>query len=290
LPPESFGLAGPTLPLDPRTHAYRADLADIALAGRRLAPHYARAEPTRCLARSATLYGQPSADAPAVSQLLHGEGFDLLDRTSGWAWGRAQADGYVGYVSDAALGPPEVMTHRVAVPLALAFAGPNIKERVVGEWPIGTLLSGTEADDFLRTGEGYVHARHVRRIDEPEGDWTAVAERLIGQPYRWGGRGDGGIDCSGLVQIALALAGRDAPRDSDQQRDALGVELGNGEPLKRGDLVFFPGHVGIMVDAARMVHANAWWMAVMVEPLTEIEARLTEHHAEPVLARKRIMA
>jgi cell wall-associated NlpC family hydrolase len=281
-------LDGPTVPLDPRTHAFRSDLADISLAGQRMAPHYVRAEPARCIARSAMVQAQPGTDAPAVSQLLHGEAFHLLDRAGGWAWGRCAHDGYVGYVPEAALGPAEPATHRVVAPLALLFAGPNIKDRVLGTRAIGSLLSGTEADGFLRTAYGYVHGRHVRPLAEQEPDWTAVAERLLGLPYRWGGRGDEGIDCSGLVQVALSLAGRDALRDSDQQRDGLGVALAPDAPLARGDLVFFPGHVGIMVDGERLIHANAWWMAVAIEPLAAVVARLATTEAEPIIGRRRL--
>lgn len=287
LRPETFELGGPTLALDPRTHAFRNDLADISLAGRRFAPHYAKAEPARCVVRSAMLYATPNGDAPAVSQLLHGESFQLLDRSGGWAWGWCEADGYVGYLPDAALGAPEVVTHRVTAPLALAFAGPNIKEAVTAHLPMGALLSGVETGAFLRTAEGHVHLRHVCPVQEGETDWTAVAERLVGQPYLWGGRGDGGIDCSGLVQLALGLAGIAAPRDSDQQREAVGTELAGDASLARGDLVFFPGHVGIMMDETRLIHANAWWMAVTVEPLADVVGRLSDH-AEPVLARRRI--
>lgn len=179
-------------------------------------------------------------------------------------------------------------THRVVAPLALVFANPNIKSSLVKTLAIGARVAGCEEGAFLRIEDGYIHARHVAPLALAEADPVAVAERMIGAPYRWGGRGADGIDCSGLVQRALELAGIAAPRDSDMQRDQLGTFLPDEAPLKRGDLVFFPGHVGMMVDGERMIHANAYWMSTVVEPLADVIARLAPTHARPVTARKRI--
>lgn len=212
----------------------------------------------------------------------------MLDVAGDWAWGRCLHDDYVGYLPIDALGPHQAATHRVSVPLALLFSEASIKAPVIARRPIGALIAGERRDDFLKVDGGFIHGRHVRPINEVATDPVAVAERLIGAPYLWGGRGAGGIDCSGLVQRALSLAGIAAPRDSDQQRDTLGRALGRDEPLQRGDLIFFPGHVGIMVDGTRMIHANAFWMAVTIEPLADVVGRLTPTHAEPILARRRI--
>lgn len=287
-PPDSFGLTGPSRPLDPRTNAHRRDLAEIALAGRWFASHYARPQSYRCILPSAMIHGAPSASVTAVTQLLHGETFQLLDRSGRWAWGFCDHDHYVGYVASDALGLAPAPTHRVVVPQALAFTQAAIKAEVAARYAIGALLRGEEAGDFLRTDRGFIHRRHLAAIDARDADAAAVAERLVGLPYLWGGRGDGGIDCSGLVQVALAFSGIASPRDSDQQRAELGRELDDGETLRRGDLVFFPGHVGLMVDEARLVHANAWWMGVTIEPLANVVARVAGADARPVLARKRI--
>ena len=230
----------------------------------------------------------PSVTAPAISQLLHGEGFDLLDRAGGWAWGRCAHDNYVGYVPDAALSPAAAPTHRVTAPSALLFARPDIKAPVIASWPIGARFAAEEAGAFLDTGEGFIHNRHADPVEAVEPDFVRIAERLIGSPYLWGGRGGDGIDCSGLVQLALSFAGIAAPRDSDQQRDTLGDALAEGAPLQRGDLVFFPGHVALMRDAQHIIHANAYWMAVKVEPLADLVARLAPDHDLPILGRRRM--
>jgi hypothetical protein len=268
----------------------RRDIADLALADRLFAPHYARAEPRACVAPSAMLRAAPKADAPAVSQLLAGEGFAVLDIAAGWAWGYCLHDRYVGYLPVDALGAPVDATHIVTASTTLLFSQPDIKSAVRAVWPMGARFTGVESDSFIACEEGYLHRRHVGPAASFEEDPVAVAERLTGLPYLWGGRGGGGIDCSGLVQVALARINIAAPRDTDQQEAVLGFDVADGEPLRRGDLIFFPGHVGFMVDGERLIHANAWSMDVLVEPLDTAIARLAPNHDRPVTARRRLIA
>ena len=252
-----------------------------------LSAHYAAPVTRVCTAVIVPMRGRPSADAPAVSELLMGERFELLEISGEWAWGYSAHDAYVGYVPRKAIGrPAKVPTHIVSAPAALVFAAPDIKSAVAARWPMGARFTAEEEGDFLGCGNGYVHRRHADVIGTID-DAVMVAERLVGTPYRWGGRSGDGIDCSGLVQLALSFVGIAGPRDSDQQR-ALGSGIPADGPLERGDLVFFPGHVGLMADSEQLVHANAHWMMVTIEPLADVVARLASRHAQPVITRRRL--
>ena len=267
----------------------RRDVADVALADKVFAPHYALPLDHGCIATTVAIRGEPSPDAPAISELLRGETFAVVDASGTWAWGYGRADGYVGYVPIAALGPVVVASHIVAQPAALLFTAADIKSPVIERLPMGARVFATGiAGDFLALETGFVHHRHVAAIGQIEPDPVATAARLIGTPYRWGGRSGDGVDCSGLVQLALAFAGIAAPRDSDQQREALGTALAEDTPLRRGDLIFLPGHVGFMADDRTLLHANAYWMAVTQEPLADVLARQPEDKG--VIARRRIGA
>lgn len=272
---------------DARVRAIRPDLADVALADLYFAPHYASPVARGCAVQSVVVCGSPDFAASAVTELLQGEDFQMLDARAGWAWGYCKHDHYVGYVAMAALGEPVAATH-VTCATAPLFAQAAIKSPVIRLLPAGARLAGTIDGDFLATGEGFVHLRHVRAAAAIEADWAAVAERALGRPYVWGGRGGLGFDCSGLVQTALAACGIAAPRDTDQQAEALGEALADDAPLRRGDIIFFPGHVGLMVDGARLIHANAHAMAVTIEPLADVIARLRDQHDQPVTGRRRI--
>ena len=116
----------------------------------------------------------------------------------------------------------------------------------------------------------------------------AVAERFLESPYLWGGRSSEGIDCSGLAQNALTSAGIAAPRDTDMQEAQLGTPLPEGAALQRGDLVFWKGHIGLMQDATRLIHANGWHMKVVSEPLKTAKDRISASGGGPVTSIRRL--
>jgi cell wall-associated NlpC family hydrolase len=214
-----------------------------------------------------------------ISQLLPGDDFAVLERSGDWAWGYSAHDGYVGYVRADALSEVAEPSHRVVSRAALLLAEASSRAAVVATLPMGSRLAGAEDDGFLKTGDGFVAMQQLRPVAETVEDPVAAAERLIDAPYLWGGRGVGGIDCSGLVQVAFGLAGIALPRDSDQQMVA-GTAI-EGEP-RRGDVLFWDDHVVLLSGAERAVHANGHWMRTVEEPLADIIARM----GEPIAGRR----
>ncbi|HVY35285.1 MAG TPA: C40 family peptidase [Caulobacteraceae bacterium] len=260
---------------DPRTTLARPDLAAADLQGLVRAAAYAATETYMCVAPAAALRRTPDPAAEQLDQLLFGEAFDVLEIKEGWAWGQARRDGYVGFVAvrDLAQGD-NAPTHRVSALRAYGFSKPDIKSAPVGLYSLNALVRVVaEEGRFAHAeGAGWFASSQLSPIGVFETDPAAVAERYLGAPYQWGGRESLGLDCSGLVQQALYACGRACPRDSDQQA-GLGHPV-TQDALRRGDLVFWRGHVGMMLDAARMIHANAWHMQVSLEPLADALARI----------------
>jgi len=287
---DRFGLSGTSQSYDPRVVAIRPDLADIAVAGQHFAPHYAAPMMSSCVLPSAVLRSAPSLDADQTSELLFGEGFALLDLTGGWAWGYCLVDHYVGYLAADALGAPIAPTHRVRASEALLHSAPDAASGGSAVLPRGALVMGQAEGEWLATAHGYLPLAALVEADADETDAAAVAEEMVGAPYLWGGRTAAGIDCSGLAQLAWASAGVQLPRDSDLQLASLGADKDvDPAKLERGDLVFFPGHVGIMADATNIIHASRRWMAVKEEPLADVIARsAAKGHAPPVSGYKRL--
>lgn len=280
-------LSGPRPKLDPRAHIFRGDFADVALAGQLSAHNYVAPVAMRCNLSRAPVRKAGDAAAAAVSELLYGEDFDLFDIHGDWGFGRTAADRYTGWVAMAALSEPGAApTHRISAPVAPVFAAPDIKAPVLVELPFAARVAGDPGEKFLAlAGGGFVHLRHVAL---PPVTPIEVARLFTGAPYLWGGRTSLGVDCSGLMQAALTATGTACPRDSDQQLAALGTAMAFNERAA-GDLVFFPGHVGILATRDRLFHANAHWMATVEESLEDVIARLVAAGVEtPVTGVKRL--
>jgi cell wall-associated NlpC family hydrolase len=274
--------------MDPRLTPHRPDLASIALRGRVDAARFVAPSPMRVSVTSAGLRGKPSADASYLTEALLGEDFDVLETADGWAWGQLRSDGYVGYLPLSALSPvsegaPEP-THKVAVPFTHLYAAANMKTPPVMTAGLGSALTVIgEEGDFLALADGrFAYARHLRPLGETVTDFVAVAEWFLGAPYAWGGKLWTGIDCSGLVQVSLAAAGIKALRDSDMQEKSLGhaIDSYGFEDYHRGDLIFWPGHVGIMRDEENLIHASGYHMQVVTESLVSAVERIAARGVE----------
>ena len=252
---------------DKRLFAVRADLADVRLKRRVEAARFVEGVPAQCAVPVAGVFRSPSDDAMQLSQMLLGEALLVFEQSNGWSWVQLDGDSYVGYVRDTVLRDAKsARTHRVTVPLTHLYPKPDFKSQPAIAVPMNAELCVTnESGDFHVLASGrHIHARHAST--GTQSDFVSVAEQFLHTPYLWGGKTVMGIDCSGLVQAALQACGIDAPRDSDMQEHGLGVDI-SGETLRRGDLVFWKGHVGIMQDSASLLHANGHHMLVVSEPL-----------------------
>lgn len=260
---------------DRRLTLARDGLADQRLRGLVSAERFAAATPMQASANVASIRKAPAPDAEQEDQLIFGERFDVLFETDGFAFGQARRDGYVGYITSDALSAPVLPpTHRVSALRTYAFSAPDIKSAIVGLYSLNALVT-VEAREgrFVRGARsGWFIDHHLAPIGTGETDPVAVALRFVGSPYQWGGRESLGLDCSALVQQALAACNRACPRDTDQQR-AFFPEVAQSE-RRRGDLVFWPGHVGMLLDPHTLLHANAHHMATAVEPLDQALARI----------------
>jgi len=269
--------------LDPRIHAFRPDLADASLRGTVTAIRYTEPTMRQCMRGVVPLLAEPASNAKQVSQIRYGEFLDVFEtRVDGIAWVQNRTDRYVGYipVEDVLIDTIADLSHRVQALQTFVYPEPDMKTPPLDELTLGSFIQPVDvmgAFTKLASG-GYVFSKHIAHATETTTpDYVFTAGRMLGRPYLWGGRTPKGLDCSGLVQLALEMAGIDCPRDSDQQREAFGKPLSchwRDMPWRRGDIVFFdPRHVGIMTGPDHIINASDYSMTVMVEPLTEIVKR-----------------
>ncbi|MBI1868806.1 MAG: C40 family peptidase [Methylocystis sp.] len=276
---------------DRRLTPARADLAARHLEGQVAAERFVDGVLMQVKDGVADVKREPRPDAPLDTQVLYGERLTVYDEEEGWAFAQLERDHYVGWVAANVLWREiNKPTHRLCAPRSFVYPRPNIKEPPLLALPLGAELEivGDEGAFAVTSEGGLVFRAHLVGVGEPVADFVSVAETLLGAPYLWGGKTSLGVDCSGLVQASLLLAGVDAPRDTDLQEAALGETLEEGAALQRGDLVFWRGHVGIMRDGATLLHANATHMLVSSEPLQDVRARNLRSGAGPVTSIRRL--
>lgn len=263
----------------PRLLAARGDLAAAHLKGRVEAERYVEPVDMQVTADVAAIRREPRDDGPMDTQALFGEIFAVLEEKDGWAWGFSRHDGYVGYIDKAALSAPvRPVTHRVSALRTYLFSEPDLKSAPHCLLSMNAKINaGEKRGRFVDAGgSGWVFEGHLVSTDHAEPDYVTVAERFAGTPYLWGGKESLGLDCSGLVQTSLEAAGISILRDTDMQESELAARFSAipaDAPRQRGDIVFWAGHVGIMVDESRILHANAHYLQTVIEPVSETERR-----------------
>ncbi len=276
---------------DRRLHAYRADLADSRLRGVVDAAAYVTGRPAAIVAPVSNIHARPDRASECASQALYGETVSIFEEKDGWLWVQCDADEYVGYVAaeDVAERQAEP-THIVTVPRTFLYDGADLRHRVEATLSMGSRLKitgtmETRGTQYAMTQDGFaVIANHVAPLDYRADDYVDVAGRFLETPYLWGGRSGFGLDCSGLVQLAMMMAGAKAPRDSDMQAAGVGDAVDPGPDygeLRRGDLVFWKGHVAIMRDRETILHASGHTMMVTEEPLADAVSRIAHLYGSP---------
>ncbi|NTJ41123.1 C40 family peptidase [Agrobacterium larrymoorei] len=266
--------------LDRRLNVFRPDLADERLKGQVEATRFIKGAAAQVVGPVAALRPRPDMAVGIDTELLLGEGVQVFDRVDGWAWVQADADGYAGYLPEAAIGDVSPATHIVTAPRTFLYPTAELRKPPSAALSMGSRIAfvgeeETRGTRYLMTakGEGVI-ANHCLPLDQSIAqDYVSVALRFLETPYLWGGRSGFGIDCSGLVQLSMAMVGKSVLRDTDMQAKSVGAEI-TREELRRGDLVFWKGHVGIMEDAETLLHANGHTMNVARENLDDAIRRI----------------
>ena len=277
--------------LDRRLNAFRPDLADVRLEGRVEASRFVEGRPARVVAPVADLRNAPEPLSAIDTQLLCGDAVLVFDEAEGWAWVQAERDGYVGYAPAEALSDMAPQpSHVVISQRTFVYPGPELKLPPTACHSMGAELAIVDFSENrgttyarLASGEALI-ASHLRPLGWQADDWVAVAESFLHTPYLWGGTSSFGLDCSGIVQLSMRMAGRTVRRDTDMQSGDIGIELDPGPALadlQRGDLVFWKGHVGIMRDGETLLHASGHTMTVASEPLADAVTRIAHLYGRP---------
>ena len=272
--------------MDRRTTPFSGRVAHVSLKGEISAP-LTEGDAAQIILPLADLLDKP--DGARNRQLLLGAAVTVIDRDKGHVFVRSDRDGYCGWLSEKAVGRGPEVTHWVAAPATHLYAEPVVQAKDKASLSLGARVAVIGSwGAWANTPHGFVPLCHLRPIDQEAPDPVLVAESLLGTPYLWGGNSRYGIDCSGLVQVAFHACGRDCPGDSDMQM-AMGRGLTPGDVLMRGDLIFWKGHVAIVVNDDVLIHANGFTMSVAYEGIREAINRISAGGGGLVQARQRVL-
>ncbi|APO65906.1 NLPC/P60 domain-containing protein [Rhizobium gallicum] len=274
--------------LDRRLHAYRPDLAEASLEGKVEALRFVSGTPARIAVAVAPLRPQPDMSVGIDTELLLGEDVTVFDRAGGWCWVKARSDGYVGYMPEEMLSDAQTEpTHIVTVQRTFLYPQPELRKPYKSVLSMGSRVrvageAEVRGNHYVVLEDGTaIFARHVQPVAAgKDDDYVEIASRFMNAPYLWGGRSGLGIDCSGLVQLAMLMTGKSAARDTDMQAASLGERI-DRSGLRRGDLVFWKGHVAIMEDPETIIHANGYTMTVARENFEAAVKRIGQLYQQP---------
>lgn len=267
------------LTLDKAINPYRDDIAAIKLKGIIEAPNFVDAERMQINVPRAFLKSAPDIESPSLNEALLGDIFDVYEIKNGFAWGQLERDNYVGYIQTSALDDNLFKpSHKIKTIRTYGFKEPSIKSRIISTLSLGAqiLPKGEIENGFYNCGElGFVFAKHVCALDEYFDDPAQIAQMYLGAPYTWGGNSSIGVDCSGLAQNSFRACAINLPRDARMQEElGQNIEIKPDlSGLKRNDLIFWQGHVAIMIDETNIIHANAYHLMTVIEPLEEANQR-----------------
>ncbi len=279
--------------LDKRLHPYREDLAAMHLRDKIEAENYVVGRRFQVNCGSAPLRRLPDKKAVLDTELLFGETVILYDEDKGWAWVQSEIDGYVGYTERSGLNSePLQSTHSVTVLASHIYPEPDLKTVPIYSLPMTARVTVNDKTNnyYKLASGGWIFAGHLEPIHIHAVDHCEIARMFLNIPYLWGGKTSVGIDCSGLLQVSLARCGKLIPRDSDMQISSGQSVLytSDEKDLRRGDLVFWPGHAGILLESQTIIHANATEMRVTMAPLDDLVAKIEESTGDKIIAVRRV--
>lgn len=240
---------------------------------------------------STPIYKIPNIKTPIETEGVFGEIFSVEKIENDFALGILQIDKYKGWIKLDDLKKVKAnSSHKVIKINTLVKDKPDLKSLTLGNLSFGSQISviNKEKDwysfQFYSKNKikiGYVYSSHVNKLHEVlKENWVDLAENFINVPYKWGGRSFFGVDCSSLIQLSIIVSkNKFFPRNSNDQYFFSQNHGEISKKTKKGTLVFWEGHVGVMVCNHNLLHANAYHMKVQIEPFLKAKKRIEKNYA-----------
>ena len=266
---------------DSRITPIRRDLASVAYKVIVKRKRYVTAKRATVISSFSPLYSNKGSKLN--TQLLYGEECDVFEINKGWSWIQSRRDNYVGYTPSINLTRKTYKPNSKVISLrTIIYTKPDIKSGAKGYLSFNSLVEviKTKGKYSFIKNLGWCPSLDLAKIKSKKLNHIDLSKQYLNTPYLWGGRDSMGIDCSGLVQNLHQINNNPFPRDTDMQEIFVTNEVKFEKDLKAGDLIFWKGHVAMMIDSLNIIHANAFHMKTAIEPLSKAKKRILQSNGK----------
>jgi cell wall-associated NlpC family hydrolase len=219
------------------------------------------------------IYRKPSEISEVTSQILYGEKFQILSENKNWIKIKLSFDNYIGYIKNKNYANSHKPTHKVFILKASIFNKLNHKTKYF--LPFASRISIIQENKkFLEFEKNkWIKKTDIKKINHVEKDYLKILKLFLKTKYIWGGKTYKGIDCSAVLQLLYYYNNKFYPRDTKDQLRYSKSNI-NREKFKKGDVIFWKGHVAICINAKKLIHAYGPEKKVLIMPIKKTIHRI----------------
>ncbi len=234
-----------------------------------------------------SLHKKPSVKSEIVTQMIFGESFSVIKKSSKWLKIKIKEDQYKGFIKNKNFYNYLRPTHKVRCLKAKILKFPN-KKKIINEISFGSKIRVTDKKGkFLKFSKGWVAKKDVSPITFKEKNLFRKIEIFKNIKYKWGGKSFKGIDCSALVQVFLNFNNKFCPRDAKDQVKYFKKNIKFKE-LKKNDIIYWKGHVAIALSSKKLIHAYGPFKKTVIMGIDQTIKRIEKTAKLKVIAIKRL--
>jgi len=220
------------------------------------------------------VYKKKTKKSSVVTQLLYGDTFKKLEQEGSWLRIKNDSDNYKGYIKNKKFNLNHKNTHKVYILHANLYSKPNEKSKIKKKLSFGSKVKITQQrGKFLGFDKFWIKKNSLKKINFKTNNYFKDINKFINVKYKWGGKHFTGIDCSGLIQLFSNFNNKFCPRDTKDQIKYFKkkIKLHN---IKKNDLIFWKGHVAIVLSKNKLIHAYGPLKKVVIMPIKKTIDRI----------------
>ena len=233
------------------------------------------------------IYKKPSVVSEVTSQILYGEKFKIISKNKAWIKIKVLFDNYTGYIKNKNYTKNCKPTHKIFTLKANIYNKQKSKTKYF--LPFASKISIIQENKkFVEFEKNkWIKKNDIKKINHIEKNYLKIFKLFLNTKYVWGGKTYKGIDCSAILQLFFYYNNKFYPRDTKDQIK-YSAKKNEGRIFKKGDIIFWKGHVAVCISTQKLIHAYGPEKKVLImnikETINRIErtAKLTIKKISPI--------